>query len=230
MRFLLLPYFLVVFSVSGFAQSKTVKYNFKKGQALDILLLTLKPNTQEKLKKYFKDYFPIAKKYGYHSLKGFSVKVSPSQGNYQPQSMILGYWDNLDLREKFLQYIDKNIPVFHQDRRDIWSRFDVTYYEMQKDLSFEVSKEKYNVVTAYWQKDKKGFQRFKKNWRDKVRRAGGTFTVELANGASPFGYYYNPDYLCITTWESKAAFEKFYKENLKMDHSAIKQVNQFKIL
>jgi len=141
--------------------------------------------------------------------------------------MILGYWDNLELRAQFLQYIDKNKPIFHQDRRDIWSRFDVTYYEMPKDVSFEINREKYNVVTAYWQKSKKGFSRFKKDWQAKVRQAGGTFTIELINGASPFGYYYNPDYLCITEWENKAAFEKFYKQNLQMDHSAVKQVNQF---
>lgn len=230
MRFLLLPCFLIAFSVSGFTQSKTLKYSFKKGQAFDILFLILKPNAEGKFKQYIKDYSPIARKYGYHSLKGFPIKGAPTQGNYQPHSMILGYWDNLDLRDKFLQYIDKNNPKFHQDRRDIWSRFDVTYYEMQQDLSFEVDREKYNVVTSYWQKNKKGFQRFKKNWREKVLRAGGTFTLELANGESPLGYYYNPDYLCITTWKSKAAFEKFYQQNLKMDHKAIKQVNQFKIL
>ncbi|OJJ17739.1 hypothetical protein BKI52_28155 [marine bacterium AO1-C] len=229
MRTLLLSSIIVAFSLNTFAQSKTLKYNLKKGQAFDILLLRLKPNTKEKIQKYFKTYFPIAKKYGYHSLKGFPVKESPMQGNYQPQSMIFGYWDSLDQREKFLEYIDENKPEFHQDRRDIWTRFDVTYYEMQQDVSFEVNKEKYNVVTAYWQKKKAGFKQFKKNWQEKVRQAGGTVVVTLTNGASPFGYYYNPDYLCITEWESKAAFEKFYQKNLQMDHSAVQQVNQFKI-
>jgi len=230
MRTSLLFSIVIALSLSATAQSQKLKYSLKKGQAFDILLLTTKPNTKEKIKQYFKNYFPIAKKYGYHPLKGFPVKGSPTQGNYQPQSMILGYWDNLDLREKFLQYIDRNKPAFHQDRRDIWSRFDVTYYEIQKDVSFEVNKEKYNVVTAYWQKNKKGFHRFKKNWQEKVRQAGGNVIIAFTNGASPFGYYYNPDYLCITEWESKAAFEKFYKQNLQMDHSAIQQVNQFKIL
>lgn len=230
MKNLLLVYFVVTLSLSGFAQSETLDYHLKKGQAFDILLLTLKPNTKDKVKKYFQDYYPIAKKFGYHPLKGFPIKESPTQGNYQPQSMILGYWDNLDLRKKFLAHIDAKKPIFHQDRRDIWSNFDATYYEMKQDKSFQVHRKKYNVVTSYWQKNKKGFHRFKKNWREKVIQAGGKIILELSDGASPFGYHYNPDYLSITEWENKAAFEKFYQKNLKMDHSAVQQVNQFKIL
>lgn len=229
MKTLLLAVCLIAQTLSLSAQTKKLAYDLKKEQVFDILFLNQKPNVSEKIKKYFQTYFPVAKKHGYHSLGGFPVKESSTQGNYQPQVMVLGYWDSLEQRNKFLEYIDKKKPEFHQERRDIWSNFDVTFYKLTQGVSFDVHKEKYNVVTAYWQKSKPGFYRFKKSWRKKVREAGGTLKVELTNGASPFGYYYNPDYLTITEWESKTAFEKFYQENLKMDHKAVKQVNQFKI-
>lgn len=229
MRTLLLLFLIVLQTLSLSAQSKKMTYTVKKGQVFDILLLTLKPDTKAQLKNYFQTFSPIAKKHGYHSLKEFPIKESPTQGNYQPQSMILGYWDNLDLREKFLQYVESKKMNFHQQRRDIWFHFDVTYYQAKQDYTFEVDRQKYNVVTAYWHKNKRGFKHFKQKWNEKVRQAGGTIKVAFIEGASPFGYHYNPDYLTITAWENKATFEKFYKQNLAMDHSAVQQVNQFKI-
>ncbi|WP_299452463.1 hypothetical protein [uncultured Microscilla sp.] len=229
MRILLLLCFMWVHTFTLSAQSDKLTYHLKKGQVFDLLLLRMKPGVQEKTKNYIQTFIPIGKKFGYHSLKGFPVKESPTQGNYHPQSVILAYWDNLALRKKFLAHVEANYPDFHQKRRNIWSRFDLTYYELKKDISFEIYKKKYTVLTAYWQKDTQGFREFKQAWRKKVRQSKGVIKLELTQGISPFGYDYNPDYFTITQWESKAAFEQFYRANLKMNHQAVKQVHQFKI-
>lgn len=229
MRILLLCSLMLVQSFNLFAQANKHTYHLKKGQVFDILFLTQKANTKEQFRRYIKTYIPIGKKFGYHSLKGFRIKSSPSQGNYQPQNLVLAYWDNLKLRKQFLAEVETNHPNFHQHRRDIWARFDLTYYEVSQDTSFEIDKQKYVVVTAYWQKNKMGFGKFKRAWRKKVKQSKGTIKLELNKGVSPFGYDYNPDYFTITEWDSKEAFEQFYRANLQMNHQAVKQVHQFKI-
>lgn len=208
------------------AQPKTKSYSLKKGQVFDIILLSNKPDVKDKLNDYFARAFPIAKELGYTSLGGHAIKI-PTQGNYHPQTMVFGSWPNLNNREKFLQDIDGKMSDFHVMRRDIWSSFFLTYYEVKKDISFDVNPDKFNVVTAYWEKDEKSFQKFQQEWSKKAQRKGAKILIELTDGASPFGYEYNPQYLSITEWESKEAFDKYYKENLKMDHSSVKHVNQF---
>lgn len=225
----LLTLFFTVNFTSLNAQSKTKTYTLKKGHVFDIIFINTKPDTKQKLQNYFKTAFPVAEKMGYHRLPGVAIKGSPTQGNYHPESMILGYWDTLNGREKFLQDIQKTMPDFHKERRNIWSTFGLTYYELKEDLSFSINPQKFNIVTAYWHKDKSSFQKFKQRWIQKMKKAGGQTQVKFTEGTSPFGYHYNPDYLVITTWKNKAAFEQFYKENLKMDHSSVKHVNQFQI-
>ena len=56
---------------------------------------------------------------------------------------------------------------------------------------------------------------------------GGKTVVELMDGKSPFGYYYQPDYLVITEWKDKATFDAFYQANIKMKQEGVKHVNQF---
>ena len=85
---------------------------------------------------------------------------------------------------------------------------------------------RFNVVTAYWKKEGQSLEAFKKEWESKSKKAGAKTVVTFTDGHSPFGYEYNPDYLSITSWKDKAAFEAFHKENLKMNHSVIKHVNQ----
>ncbi len=211
------------------AQSKTKSYVQKKGQVFDLLFINRKPDAKWKLQNYFKTVFPIAKKMGYHPLPGLAVAGSPTQGNYHPDAMVFGYWDSLNGREKFFQDIENTIPDFHQKRRDIWSTFGLTYYELKEDLSFQIDPDRYNITTAYWHNDKQSFKKFKQEWIQKSKTTGGKIEIEFVEGTSPFGYHYDPDYLVITSWENKAAFEKFYKENLKMNHSSVKHVNQFQI-
>ena len=126
----LLTLFLTVNFASLNAQSKTKSYTLKKGHVFDVIFLNTKPDTKEKLQHYFKTAFPVAEKMGYHSLPGIAIKGSPTQGNYHPESMIFGYWDTLNGREKFLQDIQKTMPDFHEERRNIWSTFNLTYYEL----------------------------------------------------------------------------------------------------
>ncbi|WP_271766291.1 hypothetical protein [Aquimarina algiphila] len=225
----LLTLFLITNFLNLQAQSKIKSYAQKKGQVFDIIFLNTKPDTKKKLDNYFKTAFPVAEKMGYHPLPGRAVSGSPTQGNYHPEVMVFGYWDTLSGREKFLQEIEKTMPDFHQERRNIWSTFGLTYYELKEDLSFKIDPERFNITTAYWQKDEQSFKKFKQEWLQKSKKAGGQIEIEFVEGTSPFGYHYNPDYLVITSWENKAAFEKFYTENLKMDHSSVKHVNQFQI-
>lgn len=207
------------------AQTEKQSYSLKKGQVFDIIFLSNKPDVDAKLQDYFKRAFPLANADGYHSLVGFGIKEN-RQGNYHPQSMIFGYWDNLKGRKNFLKTVDSKMTDFHQMRREIWSTFALTYWEIKEDLNFQVDPTKFNVVTAYWKKEGQTMQAFKKEWENKARKAGGKTLVALSEGTSPLGYYYAPDYLVITSWDNRESFEAFYKQHQKMDHKAIKHVNQ----
>ncbi len=207
------------------AQSEKKSYELKKGQVFDIIFLTNKPEVEDKLQDYFKRAFPLANADGYHGLGGFGIKEN-RQGNYHPKTMVFGYWNDLEGRERFLNTVKTNMPDFHEMRRQIWSTFALTYWEMQEDLSFEVDLSHYNVVTAYWKKNGQSLAGFQKEWQTKAKKAGGKTIVTFTEGTSPFGYHYAPDYLIMTSWASQEAFEAFYNENLKMDHSAISHVNQ----
>ena len=224
----LLVFVALIFNISKLnAQNSILQYDFKKGQVFDIIFLTTKPDTKEKLQSYFKNVFPVAEANGYHNLKGFGLGET-MQGNYQPGSMIFGYWNGHKDRSEFLKIIEEKMPDFHIERRAIWSTFDLTYYVLKEDLSFEIDTEKYNVLTTYWANDIKDFKSFEKLLRQKTKAKGGNIKLSLKEGNSPFGYYHNPDLLLVTEWESEADFRKFYDENVQMDHSSVKHVNQIK--
>ncbi|GAA4279341.1 hypothetical protein [Aquimarina mytili] len=218
----------LAFSTTLNAQSNIKSYDFKKGEILDILLLTTKPEGNALFKKYRETAFPVAIKRSYKPLPGFKI-TETTQGNIQPTSFLFGKWNDLQNREAFIAEIETFVPDFHKQRRDIWSIFNLVYYEMPQDTSFKINKDKFIVATAYWKKNSKAFQEFKKGWMQKAKSKGGKSVLELTNGKSPVGYYYNPDYMVITQWENKAAFEVFYNENLKMNHKAVQHVNQFVI-
>ena len=208
------------------AQSKKRSFNFNKGNVIDILLLTKNPGADEKIKDYFKTAIPIAEEAGYHNISGFRIDENIPQGNYQPDVLAIGYWDNINGREKFLKEVKTKIPDFHQVRMDIWSTFYLTHYELKQDLSFEIDTEKFNVVTAYWKKDDDSFQKFRERWVRETQKAEGKIKFAPEDGKSPFGYYYKPDYFEITEWESEEAFNKFIEKNLA-DPGSVKHVNQF---
>lgn len=209
------------------AEPQEVVHSFKKGQAIDFLFLDQKPETRELLKEYFATVFPIALEAGYQPLPGFGISQSPTQGNYHPNHLALAAWKDTASRQAAMQAIEAQVPGFHQWRRDIWSSFNMTVYEMQNDVSFTVSSEKTYMLTAYWQEDDAAFGSFKQSWLKKAKQAGGHVLVELENGMSPFGYHYNPDYMVIVEWATPEASEKFHRQNLAMDHGSVQHVNQF---
>lgn len=213
-------------TVSLMGQTGEVVFGFKKGEVMDILFLTQKAGTGTLFKDYAKTAFPVAENRSYKALTGFKVNEN-LQGNYQPESMILSKWDNIKEREGFLSEIESFVPDFHERRRSIWSSFCLTYYEMPADISFTVTKGKFNVVTAYWQSNKKAFDKFKREWLSKVKKGGGSIKLIVQEGKSPLGYFYQPEILVITEWESKEAFDKFYSQSVEMSHKGVKHVNQF---
>lgn len=223
----ILPILLFVCSFNALAQSGVKSYSIKKGQAFDIILFNTNPDAKETLNKYFESAIPVAVKNGYQPQKGFKVNQPPLQGNYWPKTVIIGLWEDFDKREQFALNITDEVSDFHEMRREIWTSFNLTYWEVQQDYSFEVNQEKFNVLTAYWSSDDTAFPKFRKNWLKQVSKSGGNKLIGFFKGTSPFGYEYNPDFLTITEWESKEAFEVFKKKNLKMDHTGVKHVNQF---
>jgi len=221
----------VVCMVSGSimnAQSKVTSYEMKKGEVLDILVLSTKPDTKQLFDLYKKTAFPVAFKMSYKSLPGFKIDEN-LEGNYHPDGFALGKWNDIEKRERFLLDINKEVPDFHEQRRSIFSYFGLTYYEMSKDLSFKIDRTKFNVVTAYWHKNKASFSSYKKEWLQKLKNEGGKTIVELEGGKSPYGYNYNPDYLVITQWQNREAFETFKSKSLVINYDDLTHINQFVI-
>ena len=209
-----------------FGQSKVQEITLKKGEVFDILLLSQNDGVDEDLKSYFETAFPVAKKMSYQPLPGFKVS-SHTQGNFCPGMLILGKWENLEIREAFLTEIVKEVPDFHERRRKIWSFFGLRYFEVKEDLSFEINREKYHVSSSFWLASKKESSQYYKKWSKTIKKMGGQILIHLEDGKSPFGYQYNPDFFVITSWEDEAAFKAFQEaiQGQKMDN--IKHINEF---
>ncbi len=210
------------------AQTPSKTYDFKKGEVLDIFMLSQKAEADSLFKEYIKTAFPIAIKMSYTNLPGRRI-LENLQGSVQPQVMGIGKWASKKQREDFLKNIESQLPDFHERRRAIWSLFNLTYYEVPEDITFDIDKGKYNVVTAYWKKDVTAFDGFIDQFKNEASAHGGRTIVELTNGKSPYMYHYNPDYFVITEWESKDEFDAFYKKNIKMNPNGVLNVNQFVI-
>lgn len=208
------------------AQSQVKSYSFKQGEVLDILLLSAKPNYDSLFAIYRKTAFPVAMRMSYTPIPGYRIKAY-TQGNFQPESFILGKWASIAKREQFLAEIETHVPDFHQQRRNIFRNFHLTYYEMSKDISFEIDKGKLIVATAYWQSEDQGFKRFQKQWLKAAKKAKGKTILSLEHGKSPFGYFYQPDWMTITEWESPRAFEDFQAKVNKLGAAGLQHVNQF---
>ncbi len=219
---------LILFGFGGFltAQSQVKTYNFKKGEVLDVLLLSAKPDFDSLFAIYRKTAFPVAMRMSYTPIPGYRIQTY-TQGNFQPESFILGKWASLAKREQFLAEIETHVPDFHQQRRNIFSNFHLTYYEIPKDLQFEIDKNKTIVATAYWQSDEQSFERFQKQWLKAAKRAKGKTILSLEQGKSPFGYFYQPDWMTITEWESPAAFKAFQAKVEKLGIAGLQHLNQF---
>lgn len=206
-------------------QSDSYTYHFKKGEVLDILLITTVPEADELLERYKKTAFPVAFEYSYKSIPGYKIS-SLSLGNHLPNSFILGKWESLAKREGFLLHISDRVPDFHQQRRDLFTYFGLTYYEMQKETQFSLSKSKYKVISAFWQKDPESMHKFLKGWQKELKQAGAEICIKLQGGTSPLGYAYNPDVLYIVQWEDQASFEAFSQQYPLERFESLKNVHQ----
>ncbi len=218
---------IILFNIKNlYAQSRIDTIELKRGEVFDILLLNRNPNKEEELKSYFKTAGSFAKKMSYQPIPGFSIKKH-IKGNFHPQYLVFGKWQNIERREGFLSQIVDVLPDFHERRRDIWSYFGMRYYELSHNLSLKINRDKYHIATAYWFKTKDKSSDFYIKWKEKIKQMGGDILIELKGGKSPFGYQYNPDSFVITSWDDEADFKIFqeYVKKLKMNN--IEYINEF---
>ncbi len=222
----IISFLFSLITLPSVAQSSVSTYHFEAGEVLDILLLSQNPGSDSLFKIYGQTAFPVATRMSYEGLPGFKVKEL-TQGNYQPGSMILGKWQNLEKREQFLHEIEKEVPDFHAQRRAIWPNFYLTYYEVPSTLDFTIDREEFNVVTSLWQKDEGAFQEYQQQWLQRVEQAGGKVVLLLKDGTSPFGYYYQPDLMTVVTWDDREAYEAFVENTQALDHQGVLHLNAF---
>ncbi|TMM57135.1 hypothetical protein FEE95_11630 [Maribacter algarum] len=210
------------------AQEKTKSFEFKKGEVLDIILLNQVENSSELFKRYKETAFPVAFEYSYQPQPGFGISKL-TLGTNKAQAFLFGKWSSLKKRVGFLENISKRLPDFHQQRRDLFPYFGLTYYEMKQDLQFSVDTSKFNVATALWSNSNKKDRTFFKKWVDAVKKSGGTIILTLENGTSPLGYYYNADILCIVEWQNENAFQTFTEKHPLSFYQSLRNVHQFVI-
>lgn len=208
------------------SQTKTKKWEFKKGEVLDILLFNAKPELSKLFPKYQETAFAFALEKGYEP-QPLLVVAETTQGGYQPDTFVIAKWKDLASRKNFLNEIIAKVPDFHEQRRAMWSSFNLAYYVMTKDISFEVNPDKIVVATSYWKNNTISFESFKKEWLKKAKDNGGKILLELNDPMSTVGYMYKPDFIVLTEWNDRAAFGAFTKESAKMGEKAIDNVNQF---
>lgn len=215
----------LAFSLTG--QGKTI--TLKKGQAFDIILLNNDPDAKDAMQDYFKRASPIARASGYVPGSGFGVTGVPTMGNYHPDVLATGSWPSIAARIEALEELEGGMHDFHEMRRKVWPTFNMTYYEVKEDISFTTDPDKYYVVTMFWA-DKKGkFAKFQNAWETACQRAGAKQMITLTDGASPFGYYFKPDYTAITEWASEAAFRAAQTAEGRLSYAGVRHLNQFPI-
>jgi hypothetical protein len=208
------------------AQSKTATLHFKKGEVLDILLFTGKPEMGKLFPRYKETAFAFALESGYQPQPILTISET-TQGGIQPGNFVFGKWKSMASRIQFLDKIEEKVPDFHEQRRAMWSLFNLSFYEMTEDVSFEINPDKIIVVTAYWKENSSKFKSFKKDWIYKMKNNGGKILIALENPKSSFGYMYKPDFMVLTEWKDRATFDVFNKERMKMGQKGIKNVNEF---
>lgn len=208
-----------------FSQSDITTYTFKKGEILDLLLASQNPNKEAEVKEYLNLAVSVAQKMSYQSLPGYNIQRI-SAGNIRPSFLLFGKWDNQEIRTSFSHKIEEVLPDFHERRRNIFSFFGLTYYEIKKNLSFDIDKSRYNVATAFWNRPGSSTSELSE-WHNALTQSGGTVILELKGGTSPFGYLYRPDVFYITSWDSEEEFNTFKKLTADSLKKNIIHLNQF---
>ena len=228
MKLSFIKFTFLLFSCVIFAQEGQKQYHFKRGEVLDVLLLTgTTTNFNQLFNTYKKTAIPIALKYSFQSQPSFKIKAL-TLGNHLPSSFIFGKWDNIKKRKEFIQAIEKDLPSFHKQRRALFTYFGLVYFEIDKELQFSIQKDKVNIVTSFWRK-KGDDSDFYASWETSVTDSGGKVVVTLENGESPLGYVYKPDIISIIEWETKEQFESFTKNHPLSSYDRLSNVHQFQI-
>ena len=193
-------------SLSLYGQEGSKTYSLRQGQTLDFIFINTKVGVEEEIKQYFKEVYPVASAAGYNRLPGLKVMSSPSQGNYHPDIVVTGFWNSYQSRTSFLEKILDKSPDFYQTRREIWSTFNLVYFDLQEDVSFSIQPGKYYTVTNLWLMDPSDIDTMLAKWNQAAAKAGGKNILTLSGGRSPSGYFYTPALLMITEWNSKGAW------------------------
>jgi heme-degrading monooxygenase HmoA len=211
------------------AQDNTsVKFTFPKGHVIDFLLLKRKANSDPALNEYARAAIAEARALGYKGLGGFNIPRNPIQSNIHPETLIFGSWPgNFADRQQALKDLLAAVPTLYAKRLDVWSAFFMTNYEITEDITFEVDRDKIQVLTSYWQNDTDKFAAFKNAFLKKVNHYGGSVKLNLGNPQSPYGYTYTPDFTTLTEWNTQEEFDAFLESSRLMDISGVKQINQF---
>ena len=219
---------LSFFYSESLGQDKLKAFKFKKGEILDVILLTPAPNSKAGFERYKKTAFPVAFEYSYQPQPGFKVSKL-TLGNYSPASLLIGKWESKNKRESFIQDISDRVPDFHEQRREIFTYFGLAYYEIKEDFRFSVSPNKFNVATAFWKSGAGKYSAFVRKWKKEIEEAGGRTIVDLKQGRSQAGYAYNPTTFVITEWKDQADFEKFTSEHPIESYNVVQNVQQYVI-
>ena len=192
---------------------------------MDLIYLSSQPDTEQLFDHYKKTAFPVAFEYSYQPQRGFAVKEL-TLGMNVATSLIVGKWASKEKREGFLENIVKRVPDFHQQRRKLFEEFALTWYVMPEDVEFSVEASNFHVATSFWQKETSSFNRFSRKWKKELEKAGGKILLELKEGNSPTGYYFNPDVFLIIEWQDRTAFDAFAKAHSLSTYEDLKHVHQ----
>ena len=229
MRLLFVCLFCFSFATSLSGQAKPKTITLTKGQAFDIILFNNNPAAKAERKDYFQRAFPIARSFGYKPSASFGVAETPTRGNYHPDFLVTGTWPSVSARALALEALQSGMADFDEMRRKVWSSFNMTYYEVKEDLTITTDTTKYYVATTFWKEKPGRFAKFLRKWEARQQQFGGKVLITLSDGASPFGYYYNPDYLVITEWASEEAFCATLPADDQAGFRGVKHLNQFPI-
>lgn len=220
---LILCFILPYFPIQAQDQAKT--FSFKKGEVMDLIYLSAQPETDQLFDHYKKTAFPVAFEYSYQPQRGFAVKEL-TLGMNVSTSLIVGKWGSKEKREGFLDNIVKRVPDFHQQRRKLFEEFALTWYVMPKDVDFSVEGSKLNVATSFWQEDPATLKSFVRTWKKEIEKAGGKILLELTEGYSPTGYYFNPDVFLLIEWQDRTAFDAFANAHPLSTYEDLRHVHQ----
>ncbi|MBO6504889.1 MAG: hypothetical protein JJ850_05810 [Kordiimonadaceae bacterium] len=212
------------------AAQDTKTFTFNKGQVLDVLYLIRRPDTGAALQEYFKTVGPVAQKLNYTPHGAVRVAGKPPQGNFAPDVVVFGTWPgDFEDRDRVYQQLLAEHPDLQSRRMDIWSSFNMTQYEVSKDITLSMDKAKHYVLTAYWLEDASDLSAFQKRFMETLSATSGTSKMLLTAGRSPFGYAFTPDLMVISEWDNVLDAARFTDASKELNAHGVAHVNQFPV-